>query len=123
MTEKRFEYNHVEGFQPFIYDVNDNHMVDDLEIICELLNDLNDENEQLKFENIELSVDNKELKCTNIELNNENEQLKQELQDIYKLIDKKIEEYAKYDGYDTEKFYIGTQLLKDLKKGLKSDVE
>ena len=47
MTE-RFEYNHMEGFQPYIYDVDDNHMIDDLKIICELLNQLSNENEQLK---------------------------------------------------------------------------
>ena len=44
----RFEYIHVEGFQPYIYDVEDNHMMDDLKIICEVLNDLSKENEELK---------------------------------------------------------------------------
>ncbi len=54
------------------------------------------------------------------ELNNENEQLKQS---FINLIDEKIKEYQKYDEYDTEKFYIGTQLLNELKKELKGDVE
>lgn len=50
------------------------------------------------------------------QLNDENEQLKQQLANVDKLIDSKIKEYQKYDGYDTEKYYIGTQLLKELKK-------
>lgn len=57
MTEERFEYNHMEGFKPYIYDINDNHMVDDLEIICELLNQLSNENEELKKEIVSLEVE------------------------------------------------------------------
>ena len=56
-------------------------------------------------------------------LKEENEQLKQQVQNIHKLIDNKIKEYQKYDEYDTEKYYIGTQLLKELKKELNGDVE
>lgn len=48
MTGKRFEYNHEKGYNDYIYDVTDNRMMWNLECICELLNSLNDENEQLK---------------------------------------------------------------------------
>ena len=40
------------------------------------------------------------------------------MQKVFDLIDVKIKEYQKYDGYDTEKYYIGTQLLNELKRGL-----
>ena len=53
----------------------------------------------------------------------ENKQLKQFQSSVFRLIDNKIKEYQKYDGYDTEKYYIGTQLLKELQKKLKGDVK
>ena len=53
----------------------------------------------------------------------ENEELKQFKKEVFDLINKKIDEYQEYDGYDTEKYYIGTQLLKELKKELGDDVE
>lgn len=49
MIEKRFEYNHEEGGCPYIYDVEDNHMIDDLKILCELLNLLDENNNNLKI--------------------------------------------------------------------------
>ena len=52
------------------------------------------------------------------QLNDENEQLKQFNEKVLKLLDEKIKEYKKYDGYDTESYYIGTGLLKELKREL-----
>lgn len=84
MTEERFEYNHMEGFKPYIYDVNDNHMVDDLEIICELLNQLSNEIEELKSKLNESKKAHSrcdklwwELHDEKEQLEKENEQLKQ----------------------------------------------
>ena len=49
MTEKRFEYNYVKGAKgDYIYDVEDNRMMWELDCICELLNNLYEENKQVK---------------------------------------------------------------------------
>lgn len=92
--------------------------------------ELEKENEELKQQHRKLQIDFNDacgivydLRESKLDLEDENEQLKQQLIDVDKLIDDKIKEYQKYDGYDTEKYYIGTQLLKELKKELKGDVE
>ena len=48
MIEKRFEYNHEQGYEDYIYDVEDNRMMWELDCICELLNNLDEENKQVK---------------------------------------------------------------------------
>ena len=59
---KRFEYNYVEGAKgDYIYDVNDNRMMWELDCICELLNTLHDEKEQLKSENEQLRNEMKQI--------------------------------------------------------------
>lgn len=135
MTEKRFTL--TKGFDEHERQIRDNgkiimgcfHEVQAKPIVV-LLNELNDENEQLKSKNrglqSELGIFKEDVTHSNLQINKlaeENEQLKQQLMDVDKLIDDKIREYQKYDEYDTEKFYIGTQLLKELKKELKGDVE
>ena len=97
---KRFEYNHVDGFQPYIYDVEDNHMIDDLKIICELLNQLNDEYENKKVI-LEDDVNYYKVKSGSCEeellyLRNENKQLqkrndnqKEQLEKLWGLIEEK----------------------------------
>ena len=84
MTEERFEYNHMEGFKPYIYDVNDNHMVDDLEIICELLNQLSNEIEELKSKLNESKKAHS--RCDKLwwELYDEKEQLEKEVEQLKK---------------------------------------
>ena len=78
MSEKRFEYTHVDGFKPYIYDVDDNHMIDDLKIICEILNLLNDENVKLKSD-IQLHIeDNEKYRKLSIQLDNSNNELTSE---------------------------------------------
>ena len=97
--------------------------LDDHDLVVKFMKNQSEQIKKLENENEQLKKQRYDLYSDIARLVDENEQLKQQVQDIYNLIDKKIEEYAKYDGYDTEKFYIGTQLLKDLKKGLKGDVE
>lgn len=48
MGGKRFEYNHEQGYKDYIYDIDDNRMMWELDCICELLNTFHEENEQLK---------------------------------------------------------------------------
>lgn len=48
MIGKRFEYNHEQGYEDYIYDVEDNRMMWELDCICELLNNLDEENKQVK---------------------------------------------------------------------------
>ena len=98
----------------------------DVKKIVEELNSLSEENKQLKQQ-----LNNCEQKKQNIKdmlLYSEPIIEQKKIQElvyniVFDLIDEKIEEYKKYDGYDTEKYYIGTQLLKELKRELKSDVE
>ena len=59
------------------------------EKVVEVMNSLNEENKDLKLENLQLVIDNKELKCTNNELYNENEELKYHLNRI----EKDLQEY------------------------------
>lgn len=70
--------------------------------------------------NIELlEKENEQLKSDNNRLVNETAKIVAEHQKrVLDLIDEKIKEYQKYDGYDTEKYYIGIQLLNELKKEL-----
>ena len=94
----------------------------------DLLNGQHEELQKRKKIIKQITKDYNELKQINTlcneryrELADENEQLKQFKKEVFDLIDKKIDEYQKYDGYDTETYYIGTQLLKELKKELKGD--
>ncbi len=48
MIGKRFEYNHEQGYEDYIYDVEDNRMMWELDCICELLNNLDEENKQVR---------------------------------------------------------------------------
>ena len=76
--------------------------------VLNTLNRFNDENEQLKLDKQQLhrAMSRKEVRH------------KQFKNKVFDLINEKIKEYQKYDGYDTEKYYIGTQLLNKLKKEL-----
>lgn len=67
MSAKRFEYNHIKGYDDYIYDVTDNRMMWELDCICELLNNLHEENEQLKQE---LQTYHKVVGCFNCNYHN-----------------------------------------------------
>lgn len=125
MTEKRFT-NHItktdaDGtiHSDGILDANEDNkiIITNYFYIASLLNKLNDENEKLKSN---IDIRDKAI----IELKEENKDLndllasKEDilLKPVIKIIDDKISEYKKYDGYDTEAYYIGTQLLKELRK-------
>ena len=88
----------------------------ELEAKCALLEK---ENEQLKRKNTKWILDynglNTEYEC----LKEETEWLKKFKSKVIDLIDEKIKEYKEYDGVDTESYYIGTGLLKELKEELK----
>ena len=73
---------------------------------------------RLEKENELLKIDKQQL---HMAMSRENVRHKQFKDKVFDLIDKKIEEYKKYDGYDTESYYIGTGLLKDLKEELLDD--
>ena len=94
---------------------------EDAESIVSELNHLSEENEQLKQQLKECEQKKQNIKELLIcgEAVVEQKKLQELIYgQVIALIDDKIKEYKKYDGYDTEKFYIGTQLLKELKKEL-----
>ena len=104
MTEKRFTVHRTIGMLPAFY-VNDNLsdkvVIDQIihkyeaDRLCELLNSLNDENEQLKYTLSAYMVDlnNCKGKCSTLEI--ENEQLKKEIKKLETF--KKILDYAEKD--------------------------
>ena len=120
MTEKRFtmcyEQNDINGWtmsivdwqtkQPFDYTTYEVHSEsitdtkDEMEDLCLLLNELNDENEQLKIKLEDIALENENTKESNddaqyelYKLKKENEQLKQQRKDLLRLIDNNIELY------------------------------
>ena len=122
MTEKRFNFN----LNKYQIEYNGKYFAH-LDVIDaqKIVNMLNEQHEVI--EEIETTLDNmvtfkNKYRDKYKKIKKENEQLKQQLIDVDKLIDDKIKEYQKYDEYDTEKYYIGTQLLKELKKELKGDM-
>lgn len=138
MTQKRFVYYEHKGAD-YILDTP-NKSLDFIEMlgdcleteeIVDLLNQLSDENEQLRKENdmfsCELSVSaNKEISrnCRIVELEEENEQLKQFKEKVFTLIDKEIArneeaiEWGKETGADSNSIGYYNQMLNRLKKEL-----
>lgn len=102
------------------------HIDEDRDVWHYKCTQLEKENEQLKQQLIDCEEKKQNIKDVLLHSEAVVEQKKiQELvyNIVFDCIDEKIEEYKKYDGYDTEKYYIGTQLLKELKRELKGDVE
>lgn len=90
MSEK-FKYLHQDGDYPKVTDGESVWCFAfsiDGQTICDLLNELYGEIEQLARENIQLTCDNKELGCTNIGLYKANEQLKSEITMLKTTIDR-----------------------------------
>lgn len=91
---------------------------------CPLLNDYNDKITNLEKVNKHLREENDKKSELIQKLTQENDRLitktaetiSKHQQKILNLIDTKINEYQQYAEYDTEKWYIGTELLKELKK-------
>ena len=110
MTEKRFKNVGKNIFQygEWYCSAGGEHCAD---VIAEALNILISENKQLKDKYNEQSVQYEELE-------EQVERLLDFKDNVFNLINEKIKEYKKYDGYDTEKYYIGTGTLKELKKEL-----
>lgn len=100
MTEKRYYLQCDEINAWSIHETDGDVIVFDLlksdaEVVCDLLNQLNDENEQLKSSNMEM-----EDYCARIE--EKNEQLKQTIT----------------EAYETERTHIGRNVLKQLLQSL-----
>lgn len=74
------------------------------------------------FYSIEDSEENIELFCNRLnKLNNENYELIQFKEQVFNLIDKKLEENKELDSVDTAMYYANKQTLNELKKELKSE--
>ena len=146
MTEKRF--NKVEVY--LSYEIFDNKANEQLDVnkTVDLMNQLNDKNIELHIQNDflkdenqhmrDLVNENEQLKQQLTDCKEKKQQMKEFFmnsepvieqkklqkviyQTVINLIDEKIKEYKKYDGYDTEKYYIGTGTLKELKRELKNN--
>ena len=130
MTEKRFQWVYIKDNT---LELRDNGIVKvfNNERFEELLNDLSEENEQLRKENdmlsCELSVSaNKEISrnCRIAELEEENKQLKQFKEKVFTLIDKEIArnekaiEWGKETGVDSGSIEFYNHMLYRLKKEL-----
>ncbi|MBQ6099008.1 MAG: hypothetical protein IJL02_04005 [Methanobrevibacter sp.] len=122
MTEERFEYNHMEGFKPYIYDVNDNHMVDNLEIICELLNQLSNENEELKSKLNESKKAHS--RCGKLwwELHDEKEQLEKEVEQLKKE-NQELRMSPRIEVTEIEALVCENEQLKSENEELKSNID
>ena len=114
MTEKQFKVTNISenGNTGLFWLGKDNLSVYD---VVRLLNELYDENNELTENNEQLKFDKQQL---HMAMSREVVRHKEFKDKAFDLIDAKIKEYQKYDGYDTEKYYIGTQLLNELKREL-----
>ena len=116
-----------------LIDLNNHKFIDYGDECCKLLNDLSDENEQLRKENdmlsCELSVSvNKEISrnCRITELEEENKQLKQFKEDVFNKIDMHlrmlptVRDNEFNEEYGNPSLYTGAiYILETLKKELK----
>ena len=93
MTEKRFNMEYVHG-NTTIWHITDcgEHIPD--EKLCDLLNELNDENEQLKKALVELKEIGDYQEGRIKELDKENEQLQEEIKDLNDVLARYEEKYG-----------------------------
>ena len=141
MTEKRFTLGYEDDFLRWIRDNPNrkNYVVkigfgeeDNLQDVCDLLNQLNNENEQLKRRNkglqSELQIFKEDVTHSNLQINkltDENEQLKQFKEDVFTKIDMHLRmlptardnEFNEDDG-DPSLYNGAIYMLETLKKEL-----
>jgi len=152
MTEKRFELkvnqhnrcdivDWVESEEKnaiCIYNDLGDYYFSSAKALCELLNELNDENnilkqqlktkyivnkqyeelQKVKEENHRLKNDCGILVQANQEYRKVNEQLKQFKEQVFNIINKKLQDNERLDGVDTAMYYANRQTLNELKKEL-----
>lgn len=140
MTEKRFKYT-FEGIEDTLESDEEYKYTscnkDGFQDLCVMLNELHEENEELKQENKELQGKYDKqlwiyngLGCEYDQLKEENEQLKQFKNEVFKLIDKRIDkceptDYARNIKGDFPVFDCETateiRVLNELKRELLDD--
>lgn len=114
MTEKRY-YTHKHSLQENKVHDKICHNFMNIDETVEHMNNQYWKYNQLKKENEQLKLDKQQLHRA---MSREEVRHKQFKNKVFDLVNEKIKEYQKYDEHDTEKYYIGTQLLNNLKKEL-----